>query len=48
MGLQKTVNDTFLISQVDKNTDELVTVYNHLEAMRKFNVFLKIDNDDLK
>ena len=39
MGLQQTINDTFLISRVDRNTDNLADVFDHLEAMRKCNTF---------
>ena len=37
MGLQQTINDTFIISRVDRNADSLADVFDHLEAMRKCN-----------
>ena len=48
MGQQKTINDTFLISQVDRNAGELATVHDHLEATRRYNIYLRLSIDELE
>ena len=39
MGLQQTINDTFIVSRVDRNADCLADLFGHLEAMRKCNTY---------
>ena len=46
MGLQQNINDILLISWVDRNTDDLAEVFDHLEAMWKFNIYLSMENDE--
>ena len=42
MGQQKTKNDTSLISQIDRDAGDLATVHEHLEAVRNYNIYLRL------
>ena len=48
MGLQQTINDTFIVSRVDRNADSLADVFDHLEAMRKCNTYFFLENEEYK